>query len=64
MRGQKLLLDYSYASGQRFRDFVEVLAWPQTEAIRCLRNRCTTISVSQQDVAELTTRWEGVYSSR
>lgn len=53
---------YTRASGRRFMNIVEELAWPETEARRVLKNRSGYISIHQEDLARFTDRSEVVFA--
>jgi predicted nucleotidyltransferase len=55
-------LRYSYSSGRRFSDYVDVLFWPEDQAVRFLRNRSPAIRITRQDVSLFTDRWKVVYN--
>jgi hypothetical protein len=45
----KASTDRAYATGRRFRDFFEQMAWPRTEVMLILKNRSRTISFCERD---------------
>lgn len=58
----EILLSYAEASGRRFNHFLDMLAWPDHEALLTLRNRSAVINITLENLRTLTDRWEIVYS--
>jgi hypothetical protein len=58
----EILLSYAHASGRRFNTFLDMLSWPDHEALLTLRNRSAAINITLENVRTLTDRWEVVYS--
>ena len=58
----EILLSYAKASGRRFNHFLDMLAWPDHEALLTLRNRSAVINITLENLRTLTDRWEIVYS--
>lgn len=56
------VLDYTRASGRSFSTFHDRLFWPTRELFMILKNRSTTISISDEEVRNLTDRFEIVYA--
>jgi predicted nucleotidyltransferase len=56
------VLDYAEASGRSFGTFVEQLFWPARELKMILKNRSPAISITNEDVSKLTSRFEIVYA--
>lgn len=54
-------LAYANASGRRFNDMIERMTWPQRELTLLLKNRSTAISITSEDLAQLTERSHNVY---
>lgn len=55
-------LDYAYATGRRFAQFIDALTWAEDEAVLYLRHRSPVINVTRQDITEFAERWEVVYT--
>ena len=55
-------LNYAYATGRRFPQFIDALTWPEDEAVLCLRHRSPVINITRQDITEFAERWEVVYT--
>lgn len=58
---QERALAYARASGRRFSTFLEELLWPSKELSQVLKNRSGYISLTTEELAELTDRFEVVY---
>ncbi len=58
------VLEYAEASGRRFGVFIEQLFWPSRELIMILKNRSPAISITNEDVSQLTDRFKIVYAIR
>jgi hypothetical protein len=58
----KEVLRYANASGRSFPTYIDKILWPQTEAVQILRNRSAAISITTEDVEQLTDNVETVYS--
>jgi predicted nucleotidyltransferase len=58
------VLEYARASDRRFGAFIEQLFWPSRELIMILKNRSPAISITNEDVSQLTERFEIVYTIR
>jgi predicted nucleotidyltransferase len=56
------VLEYAEASGRSFGTFVEQLFWPSRELKMILKNRSPAISITNEDVSKLTSRFEIVYT--
>jgi predicted nucleotidyltransferase len=56
------VLDYTKASGRSFSTFHDRLFWPTRELFMILKNRSTAISISDEDVCNLTDRFKIVYA--
>jgi len=56
------VLDYTRASRRSFSTFHDCLFWPTRELFMILKNRSTAISISDEDVRNLTDRFEIVYA--
>ena len=59
---RKILLSYAKAGGRPTNDLLGALSWPETEALMILRNRSAVINLTDEDVRNLSDRWEVVYS--
>jgi hypothetical protein len=57
------VLAYARDSGRSFRAYHEQLLWPQRELILTLRNRSSAISLTGQDIREITDRVQTVYNA-
>jgi hypothetical protein len=55
-------LDYAYATGRRFPQFMDALTWAEDEAVLYLRDRSPVINITRQDITEFAERWEVVYT--
>ena len=55
------VLAYARASGRSFGTFIEELFWPARELRMILKNRSPAISITSEDIRELTDRFEIVY---
>ncbi len=55
-------LEYAAASGRRFSAFHERLFWPRRELHMTLKNRSSAISITSENVRELTDRFKVVYA--
>jgi hypothetical protein len=58
----EIRLGYARASGRRFSTFLDTLSWPEHEALLILRHRSAAINITQENVRNLTDRWEVIYS--
>jgi hypothetical protein len=56
------VLRYATASGRLFHTYIDRILWPQTEAVQILRNRSTAISITTEDIEQLTDKIETIYS--
>ena len=56
------VLDYTRASERSFSTFHDRLFWPTRELFMILKNRSTAISISDEDVRNLTGRFKIVYT--
>jgi predicted nucleotidyltransferase len=56
------VLEYARASGRSFSTFHERLFWPAQELRMILKNRSPAISITDEDIRELTDRFEVVYA--
>ena len=56
------VLEYARASGRSFSAFHDRLFWPARELRMILKNRSPAISITDEDVRELTDRFEVVYA--
>jgi hypothetical protein len=55
-------LEYARASGRSFSAFPDRLFWPARELRMILKNRSPAIRITDEDVRELTDRFEVVYA--
>jgi predicted nucleotidyltransferase len=58
------VLEYASSSERNFRTFHDQLFWPAREVRMILKNRSPAISITDEDVRNLTTRYEVVYAVR
>jgi predicted nucleotidyltransferase len=56
------VLEYARASGRSFSTFHDRLFWPSRELRIILKNRSPAISITNEDIRELTERFEVVYA--
>jgi predicted nucleotidyltransferase len=56
------VLEYARASGRSFSTFHDRLFWPARELQMILKNRSPAISITNEDIRELTERFEVVYA--
>jgi predicted nucleotidyltransferase len=56
------VLEYARASGRSFRAFHDRLFWPARELRMTLKNRSSALSITDEDVRNLTDRFEVVYA--
>ncbi len=56
------VLEYSTASGRSFSAFHDRLFWPARELRMILKNRSTAVSITDENIRELTERYEVVYA--
>jgi predicted nucleotidyltransferase len=56
------VLEYARASGRSFGVFIEQLFWPSRELMMILKNRSPAISITREDIRELTDRFKTVYT--
>ena len=56
------VLEYSGASGRNFSTFHDQLFWPARELRMILKNRSSAISITNEDIRELTERFNVVYT--
>jgi predicted nucleotidyltransferase len=57
-------LEYARASGHSFSAFPDRLFWPARELRMILKNRSPAISITDEDVRQLTDRFKVVYTAR
>ena len=57
---REILLSYAKAGGRPTNNLLAALSWPETEALRILRNRSAAINLTDEDVRNLSDRWEVV----
>lgn len=58
----EVILDYAASSGRSFGSFIDRLFWPQSEAVRFLRNGSTAINITREDIERLTDKFVAIYS--
>ena len=58
------VLEYAGASGRSFSAFHDRLFWPARELRMILKNRSPAISITDEDIRELTGRFKIVYTVR
>jgi hypothetical protein len=56
------VLAYARASGRRFGTFHDQLFWPFRELLMILKNRSTAISITDEDISQITDRFKIVYT--
>ena len=56
------VLEYARASGRSFGAFHDQLFWPARELRMILKNRSLAISITDEDIRQLTDRFEIVYA--
>jgi hypothetical protein len=56
-------LTYTHASGRHFGTFTERLFWSERELRMLLRNRSPAISVTNEDISQITDRFQVVYTA-
>lgn len=54
--------DYARRSGRRFPRFIDELGWPARELITHLKGGSPAISITTEDVAQITDRYRAVYN--
>jgi hypothetical protein len=59
---QKVLSNYTRASGRSFGTYVEKVFWPQTELILHLKKRSAFINITLEDITKITDSFETIYS--
>jgi predicted nucleotidyltransferase len=57
------VLAYTHASGRHFGTFTERLFWSERELRMLLRNRSPAISVTNEDISQITDRFQVVYTA-
>ncbi|MCP3420316.1 hypothetical protein [Nocardioides pinisoli] len=58
---QERAVAYARQSGRRFASFIEELFWPQKELSQVLKNRSGYISLTTENLSQLTDRFQVVY---
>ncbi|MGW4339165.1 hypothetical protein ACWEK5_41160 [Rhodococcus koreensis] len=54
--------NYVARSGRSFRSFFDELQWPSRELVQHLRNNCSAISITSDEMGVLTDRFEVIYN--
>jgi hypothetical protein len=57
------VLAYTRASGRHFSTFTERLFWPERELRMLLKNRSPAISITNEDISQITGRLQVVYTA-
>ncbi|MFD7012367.1 hypothetical protein [Rhodococcus jostii] len=62
-RFAEFALRFAEQSGRTFPRYVDKLFWPETDLLRILKSGSRSISITEEDISLVTTRFKTVYSS-